>query len=697
MPKAAAPSTAAPSSRRAPSKAAKIKSLPSEQRRVCRQLIGAFRQYATPPRLRTLREFAEQSFWIPEGRFKGRRFRAETLPWTGAFIDAIDGPAGSGGRYRTIILTGCVQGGKTLIGFDLLLAYHLCEWGETVVAGVPNMRTAHDKWRTEIKPVLAASPDLARFLPTTGKGSQGGEFSAITLANQAELNFMGGGGGDEARSHYTTRVAIVTEANRLGSAGEQSDEAAPIYQIWNRVESYGDEGLLYAECTTTNSHGFTEVMRLQGTASVLVKPCPHCGEYVAPERPHFVGLGDCTSVTEARLRGTFTCPACAAIITEAERRDMCLRSVLLHKGQTIDRDGTVHGEHPDTDILGFRFAAFDNLLWTTEFIAAKCYEAQTSPDSANALKNLNQMTWVEPQDDELLLVDLAPLTAAEVLDRQQESLPRGVAPAWASVITAAADVRATQIHFVVLAHALDGPCHLVDFGVMPTHRERYGVAKGVRLALRALDKRLALGVRTADGRALPVGWTPIDTAWKTDIVRAFVRERRLAGAKNYLTSFGRGAAASKQRGQYRHPTAETPQIPKIGDQYHLKWHDKHAVHALFSNADHWKTQVRERFATPLDQPGAITVFDAATEADQRELAVFAAQLTAEQPIEKIVPERGPVLVWRNPTGRANHFFDTTYLALVASHLQGVRVLDEEAGPAASKAPLLGAITVRGSA
>jgi phage terminase large subunit GpA-like protein len=670
--------------------AAAIRRLPPEQLRTCRQLIAKYREYATPPRLRSLREFAEQSFWIPEGKFKGRRFRSETLPWTGAFIDAIDS-----GRYRTVILTGCVQGGKTLIGFDLLVAYHLCEWGETVVAGVPNMRTAHDKWRTEIKPVLAASPDLAKFLPLTGKGSQGGEFSAITLANQAELNFMGGGGGDEARSHYTTRVAVVTEANRLGSSGENSDEAAPIYQIWNRVESYGDEGLLYAECTTTNSQGFTEVQRLAGTASVLVKPCPHCREHVAPERAHFVGLGDCQSVTEARERGTFTCPACAAIITEAERVEMCRRSVLLHRGQTITADGVIHGAHPDTDILGFRFSAFDNLLWTTEYLAAKCYDAQTSADPDNALKNLNQMTWVEPQDDEQLLVELAPLTASDVLDRQAESLPRGLAPAWATLISGAADVRATQVHFELYAHAPDGHCHLVQLGILPTYREKYGVAKGVRLALRNLRELLAVGVRTQDGRTLPIGWFPIDSAWKTDTVRQFVRESKRLGLANFLTSFSRGAAATKSRGKYTHPTAESDKIPKIGDQYHLRWHDKHAVHALFTNADHWKTQVRERFATPLDQPGAITVFDAVTESDQRDLATFANQLVAEQPIERIVPERGPVLVWRNATGRANHFFDVAYLSLVASHLQGVRVLDEDGAEGPRNLPLLGPLTVRG--
>src|SRR5262245_26022230 len=106
------------------------------------------------PRVRTMQAFAEQEIIIPDGPFKGRRFRVARQPFTGLWLAAVDagsGPAGlgravDGPRFRFFATTGPSQSGKTLLTTLVPLTYHLFEIGETVGFALPDMDMADDKW-----------------------------------------------------------------------------------------------------------------------------------------------------------------------------------------------------------------------------------------------------------------------------------------------------------------------------------------------------------------------------------------------------------------------------------------------------------------------------------------------------------------------------------------------------------------------
>ena len=656
-------------------------------------LLMSFCNAAAPRRVRGLREWAESVVRIPEGPHRGERFRCRTLPWTGLLFDAIDS-----GEFRRVVVTGNVQGGKTLAGFALPTAWHLAEHRETVVTGVPVVKTGYDKVRTELRPIFMGSPELAPLWPAKGKGSQGGEAYVLQFGGGAELRIMGGGGGDEERSSYTTRVVTVTEADRLDDRKEASTEASPIYQLQQRAGAFGARGLFYAECTVTSDDGFVWREYQEGTASRILCPCVHCGVWVAPERDHFAGAETADTLDEAIAGGRFHCPDCGEAYDDRQRREMNEQALLVHRGQTIEA-GEVVGKRVSSRTLGFRFSAFHNLLWTTEDIATKVWEAAHDRDEESSSRAIKQWCWVEPAEPED--IELAPITREDVLGRAggwhssgaSGLLRRGLAPADATVATAAVDLRQSQIHYTIGAFDEAGRGHVCDAGSLAVDYRRWGVIKGLRLALVELHKSLILpGLPTAAGELLDIGWTPIDHRYRPEAGRTFIRWAAAEhGDERFLAAYGCGVAAGPGQQAWRAKAKETDRVVRVSEHYYLEKMPRHRVLAIYADTNRWKTAVREGLTTPAAEPGALTVFDPVTEADEKLLHDYSRQVVAERPVLKRVPDRGVRLVWEQVGRRANHLLDCTYWMLAAAHLMGVRVLDLEPPPPAESGKLLAEI------
>lgn len=646
------------------------RSLPELQRDTLVTELQWLVRQSSAPRIRPLRQFAEEEIVIPEGKHNFTKWKASTLPWTGLLYREIDS-----GRWNRVISTGNVQGGKTLNVYLIPLLWHIFEWRERVIAGVPDMKTAADKFLKEFMPTIAAQPRFARYLPTSGRGSKGGFPGSIMFTNGAELRFMIGGGGEENRSNVTSRVAACTEADRLDAISEVSREASPIYQIEARTASFAHDARIYNECTVTTETGYVWREIQASTASRIMCPCVHCPEWVSPERDDFVGFLDAKSELHAGEIARFHCPACGEEYADEHRRSMNNDAKLVHRGQTIDRRGDIHGEPPGTRTLGFRWSAFNNLLWDSSYIGEQAYRATHDRDLESAERKMRQWYWVLPlEPDETVMT---PISADDVRGRQDDHFKRGILPPGTVWVTAAADCRKTQIHFVVIAWLADGRGIVIDMGILPVESPRYGVRKALRLGLRALAARLDAGYPRAErmSERLAPGWCPIDGGYKADVVRAFCKEKRAAGIRRYLPSFGRGQSQNTNSRQYRHPEAESQAKPHIGEQYYLSFSTKYQQNALIVNADHWKQFCHEGLTTPLGQPGAIAIFEAATEDEAKLILQFARQTAAERAKEIFVPGRGPVIVYENETRRLNHFLDAFYNACAVGHFCGVRVVD----------------------
>lgn len=626
-------------------------------------------KHARTPAIRSLRDFAEQELVVPKGKFRGTKLRADRQPFFGVLFDAVDS-----GQWRRFAILGCVQSGKTLGAFLAPILKTLFEDREPCGVLLPSQEISRDKWNNEIKPTIEASRYRA-LLPTTGAGSKGGFSEEVQLGNGAHLRFLSGSGSDAKRSGQTYRVVCGTEVDKYDKASASSREADPISQGEARTESYGDEAQLWLECTVSIPSGRIWREYSAGTASRLACPCPHCGEYVTPEREHLVGWQQAATAREAARLAYFACPSCGHALSAAERTAMNRSAVLVHRGQTIDRKGRVHGEPPDTHTLGFRWNAFNNLFWTAGHIAAKEWEALNNTEAEtdeSTEKYLCQFVWAIPFSPPAF--DDAPLDASEVRRRFAEPrYTRGLVPADTERLTVGCDMHKRHGEWTAVAWRPDCRGHVVDYGAFEIPSDELGVERAMLLALREVrDEVWLAGWRIAGGEdeaRLP-DRVLIDSRYQTDTIKLFCRDKTCW--KRILPAMGLGLSVQQRdlRRQYTPPVKASKTTVYLGHHYHIDYDAKQKVFVVMASADDWKSWLFDRLRTPGDEPGSMVLF---ASTDRNEHITFAKQLTAEHPDPEFVPGRGEVHKWK-VLSRQNHYLDATYLACVGGHLTGVRLI-----------------------
>ena len=531
-----------------------------------------------------------------------------------------------------------------------------------------------------------------RLLPASGGGSRGGIPDEIVFKNGAHLKFMGAGAGDAARSSYTARVLVATEIDKMDQPGEASRETSPVRQMERRLASYEeDERRIYLECTVSIEEGaIWQETQVHGTASKIVVPCPYCHQWSTPEREHLQGWQHAETVDEAKREACWVCPHCGAIWDDDQRREMNQGAKLIHRGQTIDEDGTIRGEPDPTDTLGFRFNAFNNLFWRTSTIAGDEWRAARSAEEDLAEREMRQFVWVIPHKPPTL--DLIPLDPVKLRRRVDRGLPRGLLPADTEYLTIGLDVGKWVGWWYAIAWRPGPRAHVPDYGTIEIPSRDMLVEQAIEAALREFrDQIEGTGFLLPDGRVRIPDQVWIDARYQgpkmdggqqPEAVYSFIRQ----AGNRYRPCLGLGTAR-RYGGQYHEPKQVAGNVVHIGEQYHIQWLPEHRVFAVKVNADHWKSTLHEQLGLPLEAgqerpPGSMTFYESP---DANEHLSLVKQLTSEKPIEEIVPGFGAVKKWVHVRGK-NHWLDAGYLATAAGHLCGVRFVKPPPRPAASPAP-----------
>lgn len=627
------------------------------------------------PRLRSMQEFAEAELVIPEGKYKDTGWRPDVLPYARLLFEEM-----TSGRWTRFAILGPVQGGKSFHGFVAPVLYHLFEMKEPVIFGSPTMEICKKKWNDELLPAIRAA-GFKRYLPTDGSGSRSGWAEELKMSNGATLTFMSGRGGDETRSSATTRVVVLTEADKMDTAAETSREADPVSQLEARMLSYDEpERRFYVECTVSIPSGRIWTEFNAGSRSRIACPCPHCGGYVTPEREHLRGFEQADNKIQARRAAYFVCPSCEGKINDAQRREMNLRGVLVHRGQTIDDDGAVSGPLPETDTLGFRWNAFNNLFWSAGAIASKEWEALHSENDEEKQKELLQFYWTWPYDAPLL--DVTPLDSQKVRQRfGPATWTKEIVPAEAKYLTMGVDVGKRVGWWILLAWFENGSGHVCDYGAIEIPSDSLGEVRAITVALNDFRDIVVLpGFRTTDGQQRVPDQVWIDARYQTPTVYAFIRQTtQITKTQRFRPTMGHGAGQQYDH-FYRQPKTTNKIIKYIGEEYDFRLSPKdRGIWVVHVNADYYKSLVRDGLATPQDQPGAITLY-ASTNRNQH--ITLSKHFTAEQPVQERDPVRGLITRWLNEHRRANHYFDCLYDARAAAQFCGLRLVKEPVTPPA---------------
>lgn len=620
------------------------------------QLFGQLFSGARVPKRRTMREFAEQEIVVADGPFKDRRFRCERQPFSALWFDVcMEG-------FTELVITGPSQSGKTLIGFVIPILWHLFEVKETVIAAVPDEDIVADKWEQDILPVI----EKTRFrdlLPTSGQGSRGGrKLEAIRFKHGATLRFMTAGGSDKSRAAFTSRVVCMTETDGFDQRTSTSAEADKIAQIEARQRSFPAlQRRIYKECTLTTDQGHTWQRYQAGTASKIVLQCVHCKDWVTLEREDFKGWKEAKNDVEAAEESTFFCNSCGEQWSEGDRIKANSRPKLLHKGQSIDKDGTIQGERKRTRTVGFRWSAVNNLLVPAGDVGIDEFNALRAVDEDNEQRRLSQFVWAVPyKPKELEEVELDPVQ----LSQRVAGYGRGVCPDDVKYVTVGVDVNKPVLHWTAMAWTASETGHVIDYGKFGIKHKQMPFDKAIAYAVNELSRRLGDGwSRQKIDRVL------LDCRWETTAcVKAIKSIENKESRKAWRPYMGMGKGHWTRN--YTHPAKVYGDVIWLGNRAYQKIDQTH--HTIFTHADanHWKTWLHSRLALDIEEdsskPGRITLFSEVSDVAHLE---FCKHLTAEKEVATFEQGRGYIKVWEAVRSQ-NHWLDATYMACVAAHTCG---------------------------
>ena len=609
--------------------------------------------------MRGIRRFAEEEIVIPSGTFKDYKFAVHRQPFTGLLYEEFESR-----RWRRFAVTGPSQSGKSLGSYVTPIMYHLFEVRETVIAGIPSMEMARDKWERDILPAIEASR-YRELLPTKGAGSRGGTFESITLKNGSTLRFMSGGGGDKKRSAFTGRVMVFTEVDGMDEAGESSREADPISQIEARGLSYGSRAISYLECTVSTEKGRTWQEYTKGSQSRIVVQCKSCGQWVTPEREHMVGWQDADDKLTAMESARFMCPGtdCGVLWDESERRELNAGAKLLHRGQEITDEGEITGPLPRTDTLGFRWNAFNNLFLKTSELAGEAWIDSRSANPDAAEKRQRQFFWAIPVEPEVY--ETTPIEQDSITRRKGET-KRGKIPAGTVCVTVGCDIGKYVGYYLAIAWGAGAVGTIIDYAAFDIPSRDLPLQVAILAALRKKRDEFGEGW---DGRAPDAVW--IDSGYESATVYEFTKD---AGT-TYRPTKGHGVAQERST-PYTAPRKLAKETPKIGDGWHVAYQAAEKVWLIHINSDHWKSRSHQFLISPAGQPGSLVLYDA----PPQEHLTLARHLTAERKVEEFIPGKGTVERWVRDR-KQNHYLDCLMQACAAADERGFTVVTPAPPPA----------------
>lgn len=604
--------------------------------------------------LRSMARFAEEEIWLPPtGPFGEMRFELDRQPFSRSWFEEIDS-----GRWQEHFAAAPSQSGKTTICWVIPIMYHLFEVQENVIAGLPDMNMAHDKWSDDLLPVIRASRYRDQ-LPISGVGSKGGaKFQAITFRNGRTLRFMSAAGSDKSKAGKTARVIAITELGAFGDVQESSSESNPYNQLLARCEAFDNRKVIYGECTVTTKANIVWSKYQSGSASKIVVQCRHCSEWVCPERNHLAGYHEAQNEIDAGLAATFFCPNCGGFWSPEDRQAMNRNHRLLHKGQTIDAQGHISGEPPKTRRLGFRWNAFNNLFKTPASLAEREWNAMSTASEVDEIA-LRQFVWAMPTEPTEF--ESIPLDRQAVEAKIVSLLPRGLAPAATEFLVAGCDVGDHLLHWTVAATLNLGPnhwsTHVVNYGLIEVPSRELGIERGLEIAFQQLRDFMEAGF-TVEQRG--EAWAPwqvfIDSNWRPDAVH---RLCRLFGNR-YRATQGRGKGQLVSE-DYVAPTATSKNIIELGPRWHVSHQPERGVDLLQFDTNRFKSAVHDGLRIPVGQPGSFTVF----QAGWKEHLKFSHHLIAEKEVVTFDPRKGMTTEWQRVGEKANHWLDSTALCMVA--------------------------------
>ena len=236
--------------------------------------------------------------------------------------------------------------------------------------------------------------------------------------------------------------------------------------------------------------------------------CPSCSEWFEPSMANMVGYRDDTDYVKASENARLQCPHCQSLVDPDKKRALNIGGKWLKEGQTIDKDGVIHGEGRNSRIASFWLegpaAAYQTWAQLTYKLLTAEHEFEMT-GSEETLKAVTNTDWGLPY---LPRSALEQRRSDELMERREETEKRTV-PYGCRFLLAAVDVQGGRNRrFVVqiIGYGENSERWLID---------RYNIKSSMR--------------SNSDGESLPIDPSAYPEDWDLLISDVLNKQYRVEG------------------------------------------------------------------------------------------------------------------------------------------------------------------------
>ncbi len=277
----------------------------------------------------------------------------------------------------------------------------------------------------------------------------------------------------------------------------------------------------------------------------------------------------------------------------------------------------------------------------------------------------------DPPSDET--VQKIVLTSYHIQNNCLSGVEKRVIPEGTVCLTRAGDVQKLGLHWVAIAWNEHAVGCIVDYDFFEFGTEGRKAADCELAILEGLfawyEAQKEVPFLSLGGEVVEPNLTLIDTGWKEE-------SWNIQPVQNFCSQVGyRSYMPCKGESPYRVPSESDRII--VGDNWRISFQG--GLPTVLMNSDHWKLKVHEGFLATAGQPGSLTLFDPPRIDGRRNLTAhlsYTKHVLSETWESRFVPGFKGTRTgwWKSP--KPNHYFDSTYEAIVARSMCQISVIPQ---------------------
>lgn len=465
-----------------------------------------------PPRRMKVSEAVAEYMRVPVGGGNSVKWDENTAPYILEPMNCLNSR-----EYDAVIFVGPARTGKTVGLIDGWITYSIiCDPSDFLLVQLTQEK-ASEHSRKRLDRTFRCSPEIAKRLSPRKNDN-----------NVHDKYFRAG-----------NLLKIGWPSINVLSSSDYKYVALTDYDRWpDDVDGEGDGFSLASKRTTTfMSAGMTLVESSPGKDIVDLKhhpkstheappttgilslynrgdrrrfywQCPSCSEWFEPSMANMIGYRDDTDYVKASENARLQCPHCQSLVGPDKKRVLNIGGKWLKEGQTIDKNGVIHGEGRNSRIASFWLegpaAAYQTWAQLTYKLLTAEHEFEMT-GSEETLKAVTNTDWGLPY---LPRSALEQRRSDELMERREETEKRTV-PYGCRFLLAAVDVQGGRNRrFVVqiVGYGENSERWLID---------RYNIKSSMR--------------SNSDGESLPIDPSAYPEDWDLLISDVLNKQYRIEG------------------------------------------------------------------------------------------------------------------------------------------------------------------------